>query len=172
MKHNRPYQNEFEALVKPAATCVVLCCALFASTSIAFATIDNTAVVRGNYGAAPVVSEEVTVRVPVNSAASLVVTKEADDTTDVVAGQTVTYTYVIRNNGAVTLSNISLADSHNASGPVPVPGGETLSDDQGTVNDSSDAAPNDGIWTTLAPGDAVTLTATYVVTQSDVETLQ
>jgi hypothetical protein len=32
--------------------------------------------------------------------------------------------------------------------------------------------PNDGIWSVLAPGDAITMTATYTVTQSDVDTLQ
>jgi hypothetical protein len=161
-----------EALVKPAASAFVFCVALVCGYKTAYATIDNTANASGTYGALQVLSNDVTVQVPVNTLSSMQVTKTADDTTDVTAGQVVTYTYVVRNTGNTALNNISLADSHNASGPVPVPGGEFLSDDQGTSGDSSDATANDGIWSSLAPGDAITLTATYTVTQSDVDDLQ
>jgi hypothetical protein len=161
-----------EALAKPVASFAVFGLALVAHAVPVSATIDNTAKATGSYGALQVLSNDITVQVPVNSASSIQVTKTADDTTDVTAGQVVTYTYVVRNTGNAALTNISLADSHNASGPIPVPGGEILSDDQGTANDSSDASSNDGIWSTLAPGDAITLTATYTVTQSDVDTLQ
>lgn len=102
---------------------------------------------------------------------SITVTKTADNDTNVPAGVTVTYTYVVTNTGNQTISNISLADAHNASGPVPVPGNETLTTDNGISNDSSDSSI-DGVWDSLAPGDEVTFTATYTVTQNDIDTLQ
>ncbi len=111
-----------------------------------------------------------TVIVPPNP--SITVTKTADNDTNVPAGVTVTYTYVVQNTGNQFISNVSLTDSHNASGPVPTPGNETLSLDAGVIGDSTDGTSNDGIWDTLAPGDQITFTGTYVVTQNDVDTLQ
>ena len=99
------------------------------------------------------------------------VTKQADDDTDVAVGQVITYTYVVTNTGNQVISNISLSDSHGGSGPPPVPGSETLTTDVGTIGDSTDAASN-GVWDTLGPGDQVTFTATYTVTQNDIDTLQ
>lgn len=102
---------------------------------------------------------------------SLVVTKTADDTTDVPAGQTLTYTYVVTNNGNITIDNVTLAESHNGSGPPPAPSGETLSGDIAPLGDSTDATANNGAWSTLAPGDSVTFTGSYLVTQADIDTL-
>lgn len=102
---------------------------------------------------------------------SLSVTKTADDTTDVIVGQIITYTYVVTNDGDQVLTNVSLSDAHGGSGVAPVPGSETLTTDNGVVGDSADAIAN-GIWDTLGPGDVVTFTATYTVTQNDVDTLQ
>jgi len=42
--------------------------------------------------------------------------------------------------------------------------------DNGTAGDSTDAA-DDGSWDVLAPGDVITFTGTYVVTQADVDLL-
>jgi hypothetical protein len=53
-----------------------------------------------------------------------------------------------------------------------VPGTETLSLDAIPVLDSSDVTPGNGTWSVLAPGDEVTFTATYTVTQTDVDLLQ
>jgi len=102
---------------------------------------------------------------------SITVTKTADTDTNVPAGVTITYTYVVTNTGNQFISNITLTDVHNGSGPAPVPGNETLSGDAGVANDSTDAVI-DGSWDSLAPGDEVTFTATYVVTQTDIDTLQ
>ncbi|MEX0278783.1 MAG: DUF4347 domain-containing protein [Ruegeria sp.] len=101
----------------------------------------------------------------------LTVTKTADDTTDVVVGQVITYTYEVENTGNQTITAISMSDAHGGSGPAPVPGGETLTTDSLPLGDSTDGGAN-GTWDTLAPGDIVTFTATYTVTQNDVDTLQ
>ncbi|MEM7067324.1 MAG: hypothetical protein AAF478_00445 [Pseudomonadota bacterium] len=86
-------------------------------------------------------------------------------------GTVITYTYVVTNDGDQPISNISLNDAHGGSGTLQGPGGETLTLDVGTAGDSSDG-PSDGVWDFLAVGDAVTFTATYTVTQSDVDNLQ
>ena len=100
------------------------------------------------------------------------ITKSADDTTDVIVGQTITYTYVVTNTGVEVISNISLFDAHNGSGAAPDPADETLTVDSIPSGNSTDSVSDNGIWDTLAPGDAVTFTGTYIVTQSDVDTLQ
>ncbi len=102
---------------------------------------------------------------------SISVTKTADDTTEVAAGQVLTYTYEVTNSGDQVLANVSLSDVHGGSGTAPAPGSESLTTDNGTLGDSTDAAAN-GIWDTLGPGDVVTFTSTYTVTQNDVDTLQ
>lgn len=137
--------------------------------------IDGTVQASGNYdpGAAPVsVSGVSSAPVPLNIVPSLSVAKVASPDTNVPAGTTVTYTYTIINTGPVPITNVALSDSHNGSGPAPVPGNETIFQDNGTANDSSDATANDGVWSVLAPGDEITMTGTYVVTQADVDTLQ
>lgn len=106
-----------------------------------------------------------------NTNLSLTISKVADDTTQVVAGQDITYTYVITNNGNQTVSSIVLSDTHNGTGPPPVPSNEMLTLDMAPNGDSTDSG-TDEIWDVLAPGDEVTFTATYTVTQQDVDTLQ
>ncbi len=75
------------------------------------------------------------------------------------AGTGVTYTYVVTNTGGMVLRNLLLSDLHNGNGPAPVPGSETISLDAAPSGDSTDAAPADGIWSSLAPGDSVTFSA-------------
>lgn len=103
---------------------------------------------------------------------SLAITKTADKTMNVGAGEVITYSYVVTNTGDAPIINVNFVDSHNGSGPAPVPANETLSADNGDVGDSTDGTPNDGVWGMLGPGDEITLTATYTVTQHDVDTLQ
>lgn len=87
-------------------------------------------------------------------------------------GTVVTYSYVVTNTGGQILTDIALSDLHNGNGPAPVPGSETLSLDAGTPGNSTDVTPDNGIWSALAPGDAVAFTGTYVVTQQDLDLLQ
>jgi hypothetical protein len=144
-----------------------------AGSEPAFPAIENDAIASGFYDGNQVDSNVAHAEVDVVPAApALLVTKVATPDTDVAAGDTVTYTYTVQNIGNQIITNISLSDAHIGSGPAPVPGNEILSTDAGTQNDSLDATPNDGVWSTLAPGDVITLTATYVITQNDVDTKQ
>lgn len=144
-----------------------------AGSESALAKIENDATATGFYAGNPVVSNLAHAEVDVVPAdPQLTVTKIATPDTNVPAGTLVTYTYTVRNSGNQVVTNISLNDVHVGSGPAPVPGDEALTTDAGTQNDSTDSTPNDGQWSALAPGDEITLTATYIITQSDVDTRQ
>jgi len=151
-----------------AAVSAIALMTVIAPVAPAWATIDNTVTATGD---SPGGTDDVTAtadeQVDVEDAdPQLVVTKTADDTTDVPVGQTITYTYTVENTGNITLTNVGLSDAHEGTGAAPVPGSESLTTDAGTSGDSTDAA-SDGTWDTLAPGDIVTWTATYVVTADD-----
>ncbi len=103
---------------------------------------------------------------------SLSMVKTASPSGSVAVGQTVTYTYKVTNTGNVPITNISVNDTHNGTGTFIGPANETLTTDAGTIGDSTDTTSNDGVWSVIGPGDTVTFTATYVVTQHDVDYLQ
>jgi len=104
------------------------------------------------------------------SSPSLAITKVAGGPGPYKAGETITYTYTVTNDGDTIIRDIAINDTHNGSDPAPTPGNETLSADNGTTGDSTDAAL-DGSWDILAPGDVITFIGTYTVTQMDVDTL-
>jgi uncharacterized repeat protein (TIGR01451 family) len=136
--------------------------------------IDSTARVTGTYvpatgpsiALAPGGTRESSVAVPLNIAPALFVDKVASDTTDVAAGDTITYTYTVRNDGNVPLSNITLSDTHNG-----VVGALTPAFQSFTVNAGGSTNTGNTI-TLLAPGDEAEFTATYVVTQDDINDRQ
>ena len=120
----------------------------------------------------PIASNAVTTTI--SQTADLAVVKSADPVSlagDVPAGHVVTYSYVVTNTGNVTISAVSLTDIHDGLGTPPSPAGETLTD-VAPIGDSSDATPNNGVWSSLKPGDSVTFTATYTLTQDDVDQRQ
>ena len=129
--------------------------------------IVNTAI----FDADDVSAQNDTATTTVSTNLSLTISKVADDTTLVIAGQTINYTYVITNNGNQTVTDVVVSDSHIGNGTPPVPSNEALTLDIAPNGDSSDSAV-DAIWDVLAPGDEVTFTSTYTVTQQDVDTLQ
>jgi len=84
---------------------------------------------------------------------------------NVIAGQTITYTY--------SVANIALLDVHNASGLPVIPTGETLATPGGMpVSATTADLTGDNIWDALGPGDIIEFTGTYIVTQSDVDIFQ
>ncbi len=143
------------------------------------ATVVNVAYSQADTGTNTLRSDDDTFTVPLTAAPSIAVTKTASapgfTTGNIVnapAGTVVTYTYVVTNSGNQTISGITLSDVHNASGPAPTPSGEVLSNDVAPLANSSDATPSNGVWSSLAPGDSVTFTGTYTISQTDVDVLQ
>ncbi len=104
--------------------------------------------------------------------ANLQVVKSSDKSGPVVLGETITYSYLVKNAGNVAVGNATVNDVHNGYGVFPVPGGETLFLDQPPLGDSSDATPSNTVWTSLGPGDTVKFTSSYIVTQQDIDLLQ
>ena len=88
------------------------------------------------------------------------------------AGQVVTYYFSITNNGNVTMANVAAVETaFNGNGPaLSTPIGEVLTD-VAPLGDSSDVTPNNGIWSTLKPGDSVRFQVNYTVTQTDIDLL-
>jgi hypothetical protein len=107
--------------------------------------------------------------------AKLTITKAASTPGPVSLGQTIIYTYTIGNTGTVSLSNVQVTDMHGTPAAlIPIgPGGVT--NDTLTIPGPSgaaaspDATPNDGIWTTLAPGASVQFIYTHTVTQAEID---
>jgi uncharacterized repeat protein (TIGR01451 family) len=116
------------------------------------------------------VSTPVVLTVPSTRTPALTVAKVAAPTTGVTVGQAIGYTYTVTNTGNVTLTAVTPDDQHtSAAGTVALPvAGDTLATDAAPTGDSTDAGA-DGIWDTLAPGDVVTFTASYTVTQADID---
>ncbi len=133
--------------------------------------IDNTAAVNAAAGSSPVTASA-SAATPITPASHLTVVKTASVTSGVKPGDVITYTYVVTNDGSQTLTGITLSDAHDGSGAPPVPGNEQLTSDFRAAGDSTDVTPSDGVWSVLAPGDSVTFTATYTVTQTDLDTRQ
>jgi len=89
--------------------------------------------------------------VTATSAPAITVVKTADTAAITHAGQSVSYSFLVTNTGNVTLSDVTVVeDAFTGSGTAPV------------VSCPAEAA-------SLAPGATVTCTATYVVTQADMD---
>ena len=90
-------------------------------------------------------------------------------------GQQITYTYVISNIGNVSMTNVQVKDLHGPSSTLVALGAGGITNETLTTPGplgaaaSPDSGANDGIWSTLAPGAAVTFTYIYTVTQADID---
>ncbi|MBO9523210.1 MAG: DUF11 domain-containing protein [Nocardioidaceae bacterium] len=116
-------------------------------------TVSNTATASGTTPSGGTVTDPSSTNTPLTPPSQITLTKTADRTT-LVAGQTVTYTLSATNTGATTLTDVQVAeDSFNGAGTMSVPS----------------CTPTLG--STLAPDRTITCTATYVVTQADVDAL-
>lgn len=127
-------------------------------------SINNTATVTSDFGATPVSSTDA-VALPLNILPSLQVSKVASDTTNVAVGDVITYTYTVTNNGNVPITNVTLSDTHKG-----VVGALTPTFSSWTTQNGSTITGNN--INTLEPGSVAVFTATYTVTQNDVDTLQ
>ena len=149
-------------------------------TQLAHATIKNTVSVYGTAPGGPAnqffadADEEVSVA-PANSSLSIVKSATLNDTNnDGVAGvnEVITYTFDVTNNGNVTLQNVQVNDTINATNGPVMPASEVVHDDASPLGDSDDSTSGpDGVWDSLAPGDTIRFTASYTVTQNDLDTL-
>lgn len=89
-------------------------------------------------------------------------------------GDVVEYTYAVRNNGNVAMNNVKLADDHLGQGAVNLTFGscQILPGDDNVTSGNTSVGTTDFQITTLAPRDIVTCTATYTVTQDNIDNLQ
>ncbi len=116
--------------------------------------VDNTATVTGTPPAGPDVSDDDDATIETAAGAAgieLVKTGALADGALGAAGDIVTYSFTATNTGNVTLTGVAVAD--------PMPGLQDLAYDWS-------AAVAEGV---LAPNESVTATATYVLTQADVD---
>ncbi|MFC4429112.1 DUF7507 domain-containing protein [Citricoccus alkalitolerans] len=117
--------------------------------------IDNTASVTGTppNSDTPVEDEDGSTQ-PLPQAPTIDVAKSGaiDEADEHVAGTTVGYDFTVTNTGNVTLTGVSLSDEL-----------------AGISEITFGAWPTDGAAGTLAPGESVTATATYTLTQADVD---
>ncbi len=103
-----------------------------------------------------------TVTVTVTQSPALSIVKTATPTTLTQAGQTITYTFDVTNTGNVNLTGVGVTDNPQppAGALTTGPTCQSLSNPVGTCS---------GATTPLAPGQGAVFTATYVVTQADVD---
>ena len=99
---------------------------------------------------------------------ALAISKTSSTAGPVNVGDTINYTYSVTNTGNISVNNVSINDVHNGAGSFAGPGFETLTGDVAPLGDSTDAAVN-GIWNSLAPGDTIRFTSSYLVTQADID---
>lgn len=130
--------------------------------------LDNTATVTSSYNdgsGAVAVTDTDTRSIELDIAPSLLISKVADVTTNVTAGTTVTYTYTVTNAGNVPITGITLSDEHKGVVGALTPVFGSFTTNTGSTNTGNTI-------TLLQPGDVAVYTATYVVTQDDVDNLQ
>ncbi|RLV56181.1 DUF11 domain-containing protein [Aeromicrobium phragmitis] len=149
--------GELSAVDCPTATLyagqVVTCTATYTVTQAdvdAGGSLTNTATVTGTPpDGTPLTSTPSTSTVEVTQSPALSVLKTADvDAGEV--GQTITYSFLVTNTGNVTISDPTVNDTEFS----------------GTGDLSAISCPDED---TLAPGEEITCTATYTLTQADID---
>ncbi|MBF4570845.1 DUF11 domain-containing protein [Plantibacter sp. VKM Ac-2880] len=145
-----------EAVCPPARLAVADTVTCTASYTVTQADVDNggitnTAIANGTPpgSATPVPSNPDTVVVPAPNSPSMTIVKSADPASAGKVGDTITYTFVLTNTGNVTLTDVTVNEGEFS----------------GTGELSEISYPT----RTLAPGESTSATATYVLTQADVD---
>lgn len=110
-------------------------------------SLTNTANATGTAASGPVMADDSTVTTPQDQVSRLTLTKSADTAYVNAAGDTIGYTFHIRNTGNVTVHDVAASETAFS----------------GTGGSPAIACPT----TTLLPGQAVDCTAAYTVTQAD-----
>ena len=126
-------------------------------------SINDSAIASGSPPSGPPIdSPPSTATVPVTQSPALSITKSASPASVSAVGDTVTYTFAVTNTGNVDLSGVSVNDTQEppAGGLASGPTCQSLSSPSGACSGSS---------TSLAPGQSATFTATYTVTQADLD---
>lgn len=122
-------------------------------TDVDAGQVDNTAVAIGTppSGEDPVEDED-TETVPLHSSPALELSKTGalSEDANVIPGDTVSYSFEVTNTGNVTLSDVSIDDELDGLSDITY----------------GDWPADDGV---LAPGDSVTASATYELTQADID---
>jgi uncharacterized repeat protein (TIGR01451 family) len=165
--HNR--KSTIKSVARTWIYTPVIATSFLISTQPSVASIDNTAVATGTYSASTVNSPTSNlVQVPVTAAnPSLSIAKSVAtaasinlgaDATIADAGDTIKYQYIITNNGNVTMSSVVPVDPKPKFGTAQVTGTGTFA---GFVITSGSAI--------LAPGQSVTYTNIYTLSQLDVD---
>jgi uncharacterized repeat protein (TIGR01451 family) len=107
--------------------------------------ITNVATVTGKSPSGATLTDQDTATVTADQAPAITLVKSANMSSFTHAGTTITYSYLVKNTGNVTLNPVTVTD------PLTVLSGITCP------------------ATSLAPGASMTCTATYVTTQADVD---
>lgn len=148
--------------IRTAMTTMLASTFVFAQVVPTYATIDNTATATGTYSGLTSSYGTSTNNVPVAPAApAMTITKTAAvptaalgaDATHTDSGDTITYTYVVKNTGNVTMNGVAPSDT-----------GPTFNGSAGTGS----LGAYSPVTATLAPGATQTFTAVYTLTQLDV----
>lgn len=112
--------------------------------------IENTATAAGTPpGGDRIVSEPSAAQVPQAPAPAVSLVKSADPTQGGTVGDTITYSFVVTNTGNQTLDDVAVAE--------------------GAFSGSGELSSIECPAETLAPGQSTTCTATYVLTQADLD---
>ncbi|PWQ98013.1 DUF7507 domain-containing protein [Leucothrix arctica] len=97
---------------------------------------------------------------------TLTVSKVASKTVDAVLGDVITYTYTVNNIGELTIEDVTVSDAHSGSGTLSAIAGDSII---ANPNGLSTDASADGSIDSLSPGGSATFTATYTITQDDID---
>lgn len=125
----------------------VTCTATYTVTAAdaAHGSIDNTAVASGSSDGQTVTSPPSSESVPIERPPGIEVEKSVETPGPYSVGQTVTYSYTVRNTGGVELTDVAVEDDHVS----------------GITCQSTTLAPAG------SPGDSTTCTGTYTITAAD-----
>lgn len=129
------------------------CSATYSTTQqdVDAGSITNTGTASGTGPSGTVVTDASTTTVAAVQNPSVTISKSANPTTVTAAGQSVGYSFLVTNNGNVTLSNVAVTDA------------------QSVASENADLSPITCPDPSLAPLGVETCKATYTVTQADMD---